>query len=156
MQSRVTLREAKLSDISSIIDLFSNTIEVVNAADYSPREISEWVKTSNNLKRWEKAVQSQYFVLAENKGKLLGFGSIEANYLDFIYVHKDYQGQGVASEIYTALQAHANLNKCTDIVSDVSITARPFFIEKGFKVIQKNNNYRNGENLINYRMKKLL
>ena len=56
-------------------------------------------------------------------------------YFDFLYVHKDYQRQGIADNLYTEIQAKAIKQGTTLLTADVSITARPFFEKKGFKII---------------------
>ena len=53
----------------------------------------------------------------------------DTGYLDRLYVHKDYQGQGIATAICDALEQHA-LEQHTLVQTfhtAASITARPFF-----------------------------
>ena len=73
-----------------------------------------------------------------------------------MYVDKDYQGKGVASKIYDSLERFA-IDKAIDkIVSDVSITAKPFFERMGFEVLQQQQVDIDIIKLINYKMQKRL
>ena len=47
-------------------------------------------------------------------------------YLDRLYVHKDYQGKGIATLILNELEKHAILQGLSLIKTHASITAKPF------------------------------
>lgn len=68
-----------------------------------------------------------------------------------MYVHKDYQGQGVATAICNELEQAFGDKK---IVTHASITARSFFEQRGYKVIRNQQVVRNGIFLTNYVMEK--
>lgn len=92
-------------------------------------------------------------IIAETNNLIVGFGDIEGNgYLDRLYVHKDYQRQGIATKIVDKLEQ--------DIVSTVttyaSITAKPFFEQRGYRVIRENIVSFGGIELMNYLMEKKL
>jgi putative acetyltransferase len=53
-------------------------------------------------------------------------------YIDFMYTHKDFQGQGIGSELLKVLEQFADKLNLNEIWAEVSITARPFFKSKGF------------------------
>lgn len=88
---------------------------------------------------------------------IVGFGSITQNgYLDFMYVSKDYQRKGVAQKIYDELENFARTNCFDEIISDVSITAKPFFRRQGFEVVKEQQVDIEGIKLTNYKMQKHL
>lgn len=80
---------------------------------------------------------------------IIGFGDIsKAGYLDRLYVHKDHQKKGVGAAICTRLE-NAIGGK---IVTHASITARPFFENRGYKVIREQQVKRQGVVLTNFVM----
>lgn len=81
---------------------------------------------------------------------------LNGDYLDFMYVHKDFQRQGIAEILLNALEAEAKRRDTKIITSDISKTARPFFEKKGYVVVNEQENLRAGVVLINYKMKKEL
>ena len=53
--------------------------------------------------------------------------------IDILFVHKDYQGKGIATAICDRLEK-AVQNK---VITNASITARAFFEKRGYKVIKE-------------------
>jgi putative acetyltransferase len=153
----ITIRQATSNDLGEVAQLFRETIEVVNAKDYSLEQINVWKIGASKKEKWLEKISQQYFLLAEIDSILVGFGSITADgYLDFVYVSKDYQRKGIAQKIYDELEKFARMNGLGKIVSDVSITARPFFERNGFRIIQEQQVSINGIKLTNYKMQKNL
>lgn len=75
----------------------------------------------------------------------------ETGYLDRLYVHKDYQGQGVASAICDEFERFA---AGKTITTHASITAKPFFQHRGYHVVRKQEVIRRGVALTNFVMEK--
>lgn len=71
-------------------------------------------------------------------------------YLDRLYVHADYQGRGVASAICEELERPVR----GKIVTHASITAKPFFEKRGYRVVREQQVERRGVLLTNYVMEK--
>lgn len=88
---------------------------------------------------------------------LVGFGNITSEgYLDLFYISYTMIHQGVGRFIFNELEKYAVLEKAASIYTDASITAVPFFTKMGLEVMRKQDNQRNGQNLVNYRMVKKL
>ena len=137
--------------------LYVDTIHAVCSKDYNAEQIAVWTSTADNTERWNNLLKNQLVIIAEKNNKLVGYGTLEnANYVDFLYVHKDLQRQGIANSILAQLETQARKSGSMVLSSDVSITARPFFEKKGFKVLKEQKNMRKGVELINYKMQKML
>lgn len=157
LQDLLTLRQAALTDLDEIKELFTATITTVCTNDYTPEQIAVWASTVENSHRWYDAVAGQLFLLAEMDDKIVGFASLDNNtYIDFMYVHKDYQRQGIAETLMEELENEARDLGVTAITSDVSKTAKPFFEKIGFVVITEQLNLRKGVEIVNYKMRKEL
>ncbi|HEY0897406.1 MAG TPA: GNAT family N-acetyltransferase [Sphingobacteriaceae bacterium] len=153
----VRITQASVYDLPKLQTLYTETIENICVKDYGPEQIAAWTAGAGNLERWLTAIKTQYFLVARTGSTVTGFGSLkDGEYIDFLYVHKDYQGTGVAGKIYARLeQRAAGLGK-RELTADVSRTARAFFEKKGFEVQRENQNLIRGVTVINYRMKKTL
>ena len=55
------------------------------------------------------------------------------DYIDFLYVHKDYQRHGIADRLYFEIEKEAIKRNATILSSDVSETAKRFFEKKASK-----------------------
>jgi putative acetyltransferase len=149
----LNLRTATLSDLPELQELFVNTIKNTCKQDYNEAQIKAWVSGIKKKDRWEVMIERQFVIIAEKEGEIIGFGSLDGgDYLDFLYVHHDYIGRGIATTIFIELQKKSNRLGHLLMRSDVSITARPFFEKMGFKVVRKNVNIIDGVEIINYHM----
>ena len=157
INSKISIRLAKLSDLTEMHKMFVDTISAICKDDYSSEQIKAWTSSIENTQRWTDKLTSQYFLIAELDNKIVGYASLANNdYLDFLYVHKDLQRQGIADKLYSEIEREAIKKGGTVLHSDVSKTARPFFEKKGFKTLQKQTNIRQGVEIINYNMAKQL
>ncbi|MEZ5045599.1 MAG: GNAT family N-acetyltransferase [Chitinophagaceae bacterium] len=154
---KISIRLSKLSDLTEMQKMFVDTITAICKDDYSPEQINVWTSSIENTQRWTDKLTSQYFLIAELDNKIVGYASLENNdYVDFLYVHKDYQRQGIADRLYSEIEKEAINRKATVLNSDVSETARLFFEIKGFKTITPQTYIIKGVEIVNYKMTKSL
>ena len=138
------------TDCTVIAELFYQTVHTVNARDYTPQQLDAWASGQVDLEKWNKEYNESYTLVAVDDDVITGFGNIySSGYLDMLYVHKDYQHRGIASEICSRLENHYNVNKIT---VHASITAKPFFEKRGYGVLHEQTVIRNGINIVNYVM----
>jgi len=153
--SKISIRPALLSDLAEMQTLFVETIEAVCKKDYSPEQIKVWTSSIEHTNRWTDRLQKQYFLIAQIENKIVGYSSLQdKDYLDFLYVHKDFQRQGIADRLYNEIEIEAIKRGSTILNSDVSITAKPFFEKKEFKILLEQKNTINGVEIVNYKMTK--
>lgn len=146
------IRRYQRSDCKDLVELFYNTVHSINAKDYTEEQLNVWATGSVDLEKWNQSLLSHFSVVAVEDGIIVGFGDIDTTgYLDRLYVHKDYQYQGIATAICDKLEYIFDVGKVTTYAS---ITAKPFFEKRGYKVIKKQNVERNGVLLQNYVMEK--
>jgi len=153
----MNFRKATISDLAEMQQLYTETIQSVCKNDYNPAQIEAWTYGVHNTERWLEVVHTQFVLLAIIATKIVGFGTLkDGDYIDFFYIHKDYQRQGIANKLLTELELEAKRQHSKIITSDISITAKPFFEKNGFTAKVKQRNVRLGVELINYKMEKEL
>jgi len=137
--------------------LFVDTISTVCKDDYLPEQIKVWTSSVHDTQRWIDKLRSQYFLVAQMEGKIVGYASLgDKDYFDFLYVHRDYQRQGVAESLYIKIEEEAVKRGATFLYSDVSITARPFCEKKGFRTLRAQTLLIKNVEIMNYKMIKQL
>ncbi len=103
-----------------------------------------------DLSVWDKSFLEHKTLVAVEKDVIVGFGDIgNTGYLDRLFVHKDYQRHGIATALCDQLECGFDM-----ITTHASITAKPFFESRGYKVIKGQQVERQGIFLTNYVMKK--
>ena len=147
----IKIRKYTPSDLPEIAQLFYNTVHTVNAADYSDEQLDAWADGNIDMEKWNKSLESRCSLVAEENGVIAGFGDIdEAGYLDRLYVHRDYQGRGIGTAICERLESGA-IGKIT---THASVTAKLFFLQRGYRVIREQQVERRGVLLTNFVMEK--
>ena len=144
------------SDLPAVIQLFRETVHTVCAADYAPGQLDAWAPEELNLQKWQITLLSHHTIVAETTGIIAGFGDMDnTGYLDRLYVHKDFQRQGIATAICDRLESHIarGLSPCR-FTTYASITAKPFFEKRGYRVVKSQVVERCGVQLTNYVMEK--
>ncbi|MDE6456726.1 MAG: GNAT family N-acetyltransferase [Dysosmobacter sp.] len=145
------IREYQASDCKEMAELFYNTVHTVNAKDYSREQLDAWAAGQVDLKKWDQSFQEHFTIVAVDDGIIAGFGDIDkTGYLDRLFVHSEYQGKGIAAAICNQLEAAVQKN----IITHASITARPFFEKRGYKVLKEQRVERQGILLTNFVMVK--
>lgn len=147
----ISLRAYRAEDCKNMAQLFYDTVHTVNARDYSEDQLNAWATGQVDLEGWNASFLDHITLVAEVNGVLAGFGDMtEEGYLDRLYVHKDYQGQGVATALCDALEGKVR----GSITTHASITARPFFEHRGYRVLREQQVERRGVKLTNFVMEK--
>ncbi len=143
------IREYQSSDCKELAELFYNTVHTINAKDYTKEQLDVWATEQVDLKKWDRSLQEHFSIVAVDDGIIVGFGDIDkTGYLDRLYVHSCYQGKGIATAICNRLESAVQEN----IVTHASITARPFFEKRGYKVVKEQQVKRQGISLTNFVM----
>ena len=146
------LRRYRSADCEEMAKLFYDTVHEVNIRDYTAEQVNAWADGNIDLAAWDKSFTEHYTVVAEENGVIVGFGDItEGGYLDRLYVHKDYQSKGISTAICDALESYPDTDELT---VHASITAKPFFISRGYSVVKEQEVVRRGVVLKNFVMKK--
>ncbi|KEI77994.1 acetyltransferase [Clostridium botulinum A2 117] len=153
----MNIRMYQLEDCREIVELFYNTVHSINSRDYNSAQLDVWAPKEIDIDSWDKSFSQHYSIVAEESDVIIGFGDLDATgYLDRLYVHKDYQGIGVATTIASELENYAQENHISIVTTNASITAKPFFKKRGYEVVKEQFVERNGQFLKNFIMKKVL
>jgi len=117
--------------------------------DYTREQLDAWATGQVDLEQWNRQLLEHYSVVAADGRTIVGFGDIDkTGCLERLFVHADHQGEGIATAICNQLERAVQ----GDIVTHASITAKPFFEKRGFKVIKKQQVERKGVLLTNFVM----
>ena len=143
------IREYQSSDCKELAELFYNTVHTVNAKDYTKKQLDVWATGQVDLKTWNQSLQEHFSIVAVDDDIIVGFGDIDkTGYLNRLFVHFGYQRKGIATAICNQLELAVQGN----IVTHASITARPFFETRGYKVIKEQQVERQGTLFTNFIM----
>lgn len=146
------IRKYQPCDCKEITELFYNTVHIVNSIDYTKEQLTAWATDDVDIEQWNRSLQEHFTFVAIEDEIIVGFGDIDSTgYLDRLYVHKNYQRKGIATALCEVLE-QAVLGKIT---THASITAKPFFEKRGYKIIIEQQVNRQNVLLTNFIMEKV-
>lgn len=147
----MVIREYQPRDCKELAELFYHTVHTVNARDYTKEQLKAWAPGNVDLEKWNRSLQEHYSIVAVDGEIIVGFGDVDqTGYLDRLYVHANHQGKGVAAAICNKLEQAVQ----GKVVTHASITARPFFEKRGYRIVREQQVERKGIFLTNYVMEK--
>ncbi|OSB08489.1 GNAT family N-acetyltransferase [Paraclostridium bifermentans] len=149
----MNVRNFKNEDIESVLKLFYDTVHNINSKDYAKEQLKAWAPKELDKLKWIESLNKNYSLVVEEDTQIIGFGDIDSTgYLDRLYVHKNHQGKKVASNLITELENYVFNKGVKSIITDASITAKPFFENKGYKVIKEQQVELRGQVFTNFKM----
>lgn len=152
------IRALEEKDILEMQELYRSTVLNINIKDYTYEEVEDWASCGDNLERWKELISFNYYIGAFDKqNRLVGFSSMNKNgYLHSMFVHKDCQCKGIATQLLSAVEKIAKEYGVKEIKSEVSFTARAFFEKHGYQVERIQKRKANKLKLTNFVMYKTL
>lgn len=146
------------ADLDTLRQLFQDTVLTINRRDYTQAQVEAWASGAEDRSRWSDRLAAHHFVaVAELDSQIVGFAELAANgYIDCFYCHKDFQNQGIGTKLLDRLTAEARSLHLTQLFTEASITAKPFFERRGFQVVRSQQVERHGQVFTNFRMTKSL
>lgn len=156
MVTNLGIRRLAAQDIPEMRKLFRATVLTVNSKDYTKEEVEDWASCGDSVEHWKELLaKNDYIGALDGQGGIVGFSSMNAEgYLHSMFVHKDWQGKGVATLLLSEVEKIARRYGVHKISVEVSITARPFFEKHGYKVVKEQKAKANRLYLTNYVMEK--
>lgn len=153
MKNNMEIRKAVDADLPQIKTVFRSAVLCGCSKDYDERQLKAWVEKADDA-RWSELWQSDLvFLVAIIKGRIVGFASVSpSGYIHSLFVDADFQGRGVASALMEVVFQYAEAHQIHRLTSEVSITARPFFLKRGFRIDQQQEVEVCGVTLTNYQM----
>ncbi|MBK2061080.1 PDDEXK nuclease domain-containing protein [Francisella noatunensis] len=152
----IEIKDYQLEDTEHLISIFYKSVHNIGNQYYSQGQLAAWApKESLDITNWKAKWNKTPPIVATIDGEIVGFAEFESNgYIDCFYCDPDFQGKGVGSRILKRIEDLALTQKNKKIFAEVSINAKLFFENKGFKVIEEQTVKRRGINLINFVMEK--
>ncbi|SFJ54344.1 GNAT family N-acetyltransferase [Thermoflavimicrobium dichotomicum] len=157
------IRKFEDPDADQIVTLFYDTVHSVNARDYTLEQLNAWApkrsadERKEQVERLKLSLRKHISYVADMGGQVVGFADIiEDGYLNRMFAHKDHQGEGIGSALLRKLECEVMQLGITEVRTDASITAKPFFERHGCDGSTTNSNstlrfdgqFQDGENFI--------
>lgn len=121
-------------EYEDVVKLITDTVHTVCAKDYTKDELNAWAPENFDIRKFRENLSPCLNLAAFEKGKLVGFISVERNgYINRLYTHKDFLRGGIATALYMHAEQWARKNGIRELSLDSSKTAEGFYLKMGFE-----------------------
>lgn len=149
----VSIRPYTADDLDLLIALFNGAVRGVASRDYTPAQIAAWSPETPDREAWAARLSRRPTLVAEIDGVIAGFSDLEPDgRIDMLFVDADHQGRGVAGALLDRIEMIAREQGLRWLFTEASITARPMFEHRGFRVEAAQDVSLRGQTFRNYRM----
>lgn len=153
----MTVRCYADADLEAVTSVFTASVHALTRADYNEEQRNAWAPRPPDLRAWRKRLGALQTVVAVEGAEVAGFMSYEQNgHLDFLYVSPQWARMGVTSLLYGHVERALVSAGVSELFTEASLVARPFFARFGFLVTEKQNASLNGSSFQRYAMRKPL
>ena len=152
----MNIRRYRIGEEKEIWKVCYDTIRIINGRDYTQEQVQKWAPDSIDSD-WSERLRQKNPFIAEHNGQIIGFAELEANgHIDRFYSHHQWQRKGIGKLLYQAIEDEASRMKIDLLFAEVSMTAREFFLSRGFEIVGEENNLICGTIAKRFRMQKRL
>ena len=151
------VRTHRNGDIPGISRLYYDTIHLINGHDYTREQVDAWAPAVPDASFWKERFKKYHVYVAEEDGQIVGFTELDTmGHIDCFFVHHEWQRRGVGARLMDRLMATADREKMLRLFAEVSITAVPFFKDRGFVIVRENETIRRNVKLKQFTMERWL
>lgn len=109
------------------------------------------------MEEWRDRISKKKPFVAVENNRVVGFAELEDDgHIDYFYVHHEWQGKGVGKALYSTIEREAKNRKIPYLYAEVSLSAKAFFLNQVFEILEEKNNIICGVPAKNFIMKKIL
>lgn len=149
------IRRYQAGEEQELRTLFFNTIRTINVRDYSIEHVQAWAPEEYDREKWRQGIEQMNPFVCVSDGEIVGYASLlETGCVEHFYVHQNWQRKGIGDGLMERIEAEASTLGLSELYSNVSITAKPFFESRGFRVVRRQQVPLGSVVLVNYRMNK--
>lgn len=151
------IRRFRLGDETALLRVHISAIRIISSHDYTPEQIEAWAPSDLDADLWVRRIREIAPFVVEVGNEIVGYADVQRNgYIDQFFVSGTHGRQGIGKRLMARIHEEALCLGLTDLTSDVSKTAEPFFALHGFQVVERRFPIRRGVILQNALMRKVL
>ncbi|WP_106793092.1 GNAT family N-acetyltransferase [Aquimarina sp. Aq78] len=138
-------------DLPLMQHLFYQTVITYGSMVFTKSEIKIYSRLAINKVYWQKKFNKDFIYNAKLNGEIVGSFSMDSKgNIEYIFVHMNYHGRGIASELYRTIEEIAQKTNIKTLTTQVNMLTRSFFQKNGFEIIKNASKVVGGEEIISY------
>lgn len=139
------IRAATVLDIPALATVYRDSVKAIAPQRYSPEQVEAWAYFPSDTEAFNDFIFHPTTFVAELDGMIVGFSGVEENgHIASLYVHSNYNRQGIGSRLLETVIEYAQLHQISRLYTEASEFSRALFEKFGFQVSQTENIIREG------------
>jgi putative acetyltransferase len=133
--ANISIRPAKSEDRDRILQVQLDSIQTLNASDYTPEQIEALLDNIHKLHRNNFNLDNSF--VAEKEGEIIGYVSLGFLKIEALFVDPHFARQGVGTRLIKAIENEAKVRSWKVLTVLSSLTAEPFYQACGYRLVEK-------------------
>jgi putative acetyltransferase len=136
---RLTIREACLDDVHAVKAVHKAAVWQLCADDYTPDHLAAWTQSDDTpaLPHALRPDSDAKMWAAEQDGTIIGFGALEGEQIQAVYVHPDHVRRGVGTRLLRKIEEVVRSQGLAALRMRASLMAVPFYQANGYQVLER-------------------
>jgi len=158
VRPRFRIRHYCAGDHVAIAQVFTRAVHELTCGEYDAEARAAWAPSVPDIERWRLRCElKRPFLAIDAVGTIAAFVELDADgHIDCTYVLPEFARQGAMTLLMEHVEAVARGFGLTRLYAEVSLTAQPFFLARGWIRLRDNAVSRGNVVLTNTSMEKLL
>jgi putative acetyltransferase len=153
----MNIRDFRIGDEATLYQVLHSAVHRIASRDYTFKQLNAWAPAEPDHEAWMIKMRALRPFVAEIDGVIAGYADLQpSGYIVHFFVSADFPRQGVGCLLMDRIHEKASRLGITELTSDVSKTAQPFFAHFGFEIIEQRFPVRQGVTIPNALMRKIL
>jgi len=153
----VVIRRFQAKDAADTAMIFFRAVHEGTVHHYNDAQRHAWAKSIPEPSSWCARLESQTSFVAELSELIGGFITVNRDgYIDLAFVAPEHLNQGIGKRLYQSVEIWAQDNGIKHLTTEASLVAKPFFLQRGWTIVQRQTIMRHSVELANFKMEKHL
>ncbi|MHA7058560.1 GNAT family N-acetyltransferase [Aquimarina sp. M1] len=139
------------SDLPLMQRLFYQTVTIYGSKIFTKDEVKIFSRLALDKNHWKQKFIEDFIYNVKLNGEVIGsFAMSKDGLIEYIFVHQNYQGRGIAKKLYVTLEKVAREAGISSLTTRVNSNTKDFFENNGFQIIKNVEKVVGGEEIVSF------
>jgi len=156
---QMRIRDYRPSDAPVLAEIYARSVRGIGPRFYGTEQVEAWAALAPTVERVREAYGDGRVALVavDEADRPVAFSDVESDgHINFLYCAPEAAGRGVMSALVDRLEARARVLGHPRLHVEASEAARPFFLRRGFTMLERRELRIGDVPIHNYAMEKWL
>lgn len=145
------IRRATEIDLPLMQRLFYQTVTMYGSKIFTKSEIKIYSRLATNKNYWVTKFEKDFIYNAKLNGEIVGSFSMDhMGVIEYVFVHQNYQGKGIAKDLYSTIEEIARESNIKTLTTQINLLTKSFFEKNGFEIVKNEVEVVGGEKIVSY------